>query len=204
MSLKTLGVTLGVGAGIAGAYKVGEIAYQNHLENTMPEGGDKQSIFPFMQLAAEVCEQSGLQVEFMGGPVKQSLCDPETELLSDSNEINVSSNPDSRTIRKATLYRPNHTVRDLDILVTHVDDSPALPSYKGRLEVVASEIQHCLNEEAVSRGYLRGPELSLFGYEPRYGEFRITDYATRTHCIETGNEMTHSLGASQKFEDQAR
>lgn len=202
MSIKTVGIAMGVGAGIAGAYKAGEISYEQSLKQRMPEGGLEESIFPYMKVASEVCNQAGLGVEFMGGPVKQSLCDPETEILDHAKQVLVSTNPGCRTIKKATLYRPNFTVRDLDLLVSTIGDKPALPEYKAELAEHAGAIQAELNHEARARGFLRGPEVSLFGYEPDYGSFKVSHYATRTHYRDGGNQMTHSLGASEEFEDQ--
>ena len=204
MNMEPLAVAASVGVGIIGAYKLGERLYGQNLASKMPEYGDYESIFPYMAVARGICSLEGLSVAFMGGPVKQAVCDPQTEFFPDTCDILVSTDPDCRTLQKATLYRPNNTIRDIDILVTGVDSSPALPIFKQRLESTAKLIQETVNNTAKSRNMPRGPEISLFGYEPKYGAFRISHYATRTHYLPNGEEMAHSLGASQQFREQYR
>lgn len=199
MAIKEAGF---ITAGTITAYKLGEVAYARQLANRVPEGGLQQSIVPFMEVARDVCKASGLEVSFVGGPVKQSLCDPETDFDLDNRIIQVSDNPDSRTIKKATLYRPNNTVRDLDLLADTLDGEPVTPELSDELSKKASVLQSALNDKAVDLGFVRGPEVSLFGLEPAYDKFNLSHYATRTHWHEQGDVMTHSLGARQVFSKQ--
>lgn len=202
MSIRTATLVSASTAAAYGAYKAGEFWYEQDLKKRMPEGGEVQSIFPFMDAASIACQEAGLEVVFMGGPVKQALCDPETEISTSQREIIVSKNPESRTNKKATLYRPNFTIRDLDLLTTSLDGQPALPEHRDKLEAYADELQERLDDKAAQLGFPKGPKVSLFGYEDLFSDFNITHYATRTQYHPNGEVMSHSLGASQVFTPQ--
>ncbi len=189
MSLERLafGTALTAGGLVAG-WQTADHAYESFRRGNMPSNGDHISILPYYDTLVSASHQSGLVIASAGGIVKQALGDQYTEIDPDTRTIRVSDNPDSKTLGKATLYRPGpeFTLRDLDVRVMGVADEegvihPALPSTKQRVKETATYIQGVLNLEAEDRGLPRGPVLSMFTYESPFDRpFSPSDYATRT------------------------
>ena len=196
MSLERLafGTALTAGGLVAG-WRVTDHAYESFRRENMPPNGDQISILPYYDTLVSTAHQSGLVIASAGGIVKQALGDSFTVIDPDARTIKVSDNPASKTLGKATLYRPDpeFTLRDLDVRVLGVTDEegaiyPALPSTKERVNETATYIQGILNSRAIDSGLPRGPVLSMFTYESPFDRpFSPSDYATRTALDPTSN-----------------
>lgn len=185
----------GTVAGAVGLYQGVGMLYESQRRRNLPDGGATASILPYYAEMISACRDNNLVVASAGGIVKQALGDPFTEFDIGNREFFVSENPESPTLKKATLYRPDPelNLRDLDLrLKRRVYNGIASPvttaDSKVKRELVL-QIQKRLNETAVENGFPRGPILSLFTYElPFERGFRPTDYATRTFINEDGSE----------------
>jgi hypothetical protein len=192
-----------VAGSVIGAYKGFERWYESEREARLQEGALSESTLPYYDHVLELAKQHGLVITAAGGIVKQALIDPSTEYDTDNRLFTVSENPNCYARSKATLYRtrPELTLRDMDwrvrsLLVHHGTEdiwAPALSGQTTRIRHRQARMQRQLDAFAQSRGFKRGPELSLFPYEDDFdvGGFRITDYVTRTRLLR--GETDHAL-----------
>lgn len=205
MNKLALGISIAGGSLVAG-YEGLKHSYIKDLQNRLPEGGTEEPLFPYLEcISDEARRQLDLGIMLMGGPAKQALLDPATSILPEERKI-IIGNRSCQTQEKATLYRRGeNTLRDADIFVTDLVVGntwrSALPEYNEELDARARKLQLAVNGMAQQeRGFMSGPEISLFGYENPASSFSLTDYATTTQLLGSDEVISHPLGASESFE----
>ncbi len=194
---ETAVAVVGITTGLYSAYRgIGALYEQHRIEN-LPYGGGSQSILPFYDTMVEASDDAGLVIASAGGIVKQALKDPYTLFDLVNRRYYVSDDPGSKTLKKATLYRPKPEInlRDLDVRVKYVHEEgvtqPASAKTSGKVAKLSKSIQEKLDATASEFGFPRGPVLSLFTYESPFDHhFMPTDYATRTAYNEQVDEET--------------
>lgn len=169
--------------------------YEQSLADRMPPGGHEQSTLPFYETFYAAAEEFGIHYVSSGGLTKQALRDPETEFDPDKRQFIVAG-PRSYTMQTATMFRPDHTVRDIDerwkgITIGgeyHVaTDELARTGEPSIGRMLKQEIQGRLDDTARSIGMgEHGLELSLFPYDGDRGNFRPHHYATFTQLAPDG------------------
>ncbi|MCA9323642.1 hypothetical protein KC992_00915 [Candidatus Saccharibacteria bacterium] len=195
MSLGTLergflGAGIAAGAVVSG-YNVWAEAYRRDRQARLPEGGTTQSTLPFYEAFGDIATRHGVECTAVGGVPKQALRDPEVEFDVRNRQFYI-SNPVGHTLGRATLYRPTeHNIRDDDRRAKRIlrngEWVVADASFtREETKALRTAMQADLDEVAHELGFPRGPELSLFFYEPDFGPFRPWHYATRTQLVEDG------------------
>lgn len=193
--LKPLAVAGALAGSVVGSYKAFEAWYEQERLDRLQSGAEAESSLPYYEETLRLADAHGLSLLAAGGLVKQALIDENTEYDTANRLIIVSDDPKTHARQKATLYRgrPELTLRDSDwrirlMKIHHEYEDiwvPPKPKHVTQIRARQKTMQKGLDAFAASRGFKRGPELSLFPYEDDFdqGGFRVTNYASRTMLI---------------------